>query len=356
MDYLWHSATEMLKMNTTPDQDDPSSMKPDENIGQTSTDNTDNNTQSNVTARDTNGHTNGSGNGNGNNGNRSKQSGLVGRIQGLFKGKHDTTLREAIEEYIEINENGEQTEVSMHERTLISNVLKLRDLTVVDVMIPRADIIAIDIGTSQSDLLSLLSSKQYSRLPVYRETLDDVAGTIHIKDILSHLSQGKNIKIDELLRDVPVISPSMQVLDLMLMMKKMKKHMAMVVDEFGGIDGLVTVGDVIEAIIGEIDDEHDIDENPQMIDEADGSVLIDGRVDLEEFEEKYGPMLTEEEREEVDTIGGLVFSMAGRVPARGEILSHDSSGMVFKVIDADPRRVNRVKIKNIPLREQSNDI
>lgn len=337
-------------MNTTQDHEEPSSTGPDNGPA---SDGADQNNHSKKNGNG-NGHTNGNGNGNGN-GHRPKNN-FLARFNALFKHKSDTTLREAIEEFIEINENGEQTEVNLHERTLISNVLKLRDLTVVDVMIPRADIIAIDIATTQKDLLALLSSKQFSRLPVYRETLDDVAGTVHIKDILSHLSQGKEIKVEELLRDVPIISPSMQVLDLMLMMKKMKKHMAMVVDEFGGIDGLVTVGDVIEAIVGEIDDEHDIHEDPQMIEDPDGSVLIDGRVDLEEFEERFGQLLTEEEREEVDTIGGLVFSMAGRVPARGEILSHDSTGMVFKVIDADPRRVNRVKIKNIPLPDESNDI
>lgn len=352
MVFLWHNAMEMLKMNTTPEQDDPSSSAPDRNIGQTAGQNQ--HKQAQHTYRVNNGH--GTTNGNGHDHHPRPKNGLIGRFQSLFKGKNDTTLREAIEEFIEINENGEETEVSLHERTLISNVLKLRDLTVVDVMIPRADIIAIDIDTSQEDLLKLLASQQYSRIPIYRDTLDDVAGTIHIKDILAHLSQGKTIKVEGLLRDVPVISPSMQVLDLMLMMKKMKKHMAMVVDEFGGIDGLVTVGDVIEAIIGEIDDEYDTDDEPQIVEESDGSVLIDGRLDLDEFEAKFGSVLTADEREEVDTIGGLVFSMAGRVPARGEILSHEESGMVIKVVDADPRRVNRVKIKNIPLTGQSNTI
>lgn len=338
---------DMLKMNTTPEQDDPSSMRPDS--GPAIPSETGHKTGSSFQPKKNgNGNGNGYSNGNGHNGHH-RTKGLVGRMQNLFKNRNDTTLREAIEEFIETNnDESTETEVSLHERTLISNVLKLRDLTVVDVMIPRADIVAIDITTSQKYLLALLSSRQFSRLPVYRETLDDVAGTVHIKDILSELSQGNKIDIEALLRDVPIISPSMQVLDLMLMMKKMKKHMAMVVDEFGGIDGLVTVGDVIEAIVGEIDDEHDIDEDPQMIEEPDGSVLIDGRVDLEEFEEKFGEILSDDEREEVDTIGGLVFSMAGRVPARGEILTHDS-GMVFKVVDADPRRVNRVKIKNIPL-------
>lgn len=273
----------------------------------------------------------------------------------MFKGKPDTTLREAIEEFMEDSENGEDNPVSSHEKMLISNVLKLRDMTVVDVMIPRADIIAIDITTSQEELFDLLSTRQCSRLPVYRETLDDVVGTVHLKDILACLSRGDKINIEELIRDVPVISPAMQVLDLIVMMKKMKKHMAMVVDEFGGIDGLVTVGDVIEAIVGEIEDEYDTYEEPEFIERPDGTILAEGRLDIDDFEEKFGDILSEEEREDNDTLGGLIFDLAGHVPARGEIITHES-GMVFEIMDADPRRINRVKIKNIPLPEDDSAV
>ncbi len=284
--------------------------------------------------------------------------GANGNVGGIFhwiktavRGKSDTTLREAIEEYIEEAENGSEdntSSVSEHERTLISNILKLRDHTVLDAMIPRADIIAIDVNATQDELLSLLSERQHSRFPVYRETLDEIVGTIHIKDILGCLADNRVIEIEDLVRDVPIVSPSMQVLDLLLMMKQMRKHMALVVDEFGGIDGLVTINDVIESIVGEIEDEYDQDDDPQLAENTDGSVLADARYDIEEFEERFGEMLSEEEREDIDTLGGLVFSLAGRVPARGEILTH-SSGMIFEVVDADPRRVNRLKIKNIPL-------
>jgi len=119
------------------------------------------------------------------------------------------------------------------------------------------------------------------------------------------------------------------------------------VDEFGGIDGLVTIGDVIEAIVGEIDDEHDLDDDPQMLEVEDGVVVADARVDLEEFEERFGMFLSDEEREEIDTLGGLVFTIAGRVPVRGEILTHEC-GMVFEIIDADPRKINRLRIRDIP--------
>lgn len=295
---------------------------------------------------------NGGKNGNSHNGKAADNGGLFKIFKTMFRSKNDTSLREAIEEYIEeqdsesdINESVE----SIHEKHLLSNILRLRDLKVVDVMIPRADIIAIDINTTKKDLLTMLSEKQHSRLPVYRDSLDDVVGTIHIKDILQCLAEGRKFNIAEMVRDVPIVSPSMAVLDLILMMRQMRKHMALVVDEFGGIDGLIAIGDVIEEIVGEIDDEYDEENEPEIVECKDGSILIDARYDIEDFEEKYGELLTEEEREDVDTLGGLVSSIAGRVPVRGEIISHEDSGTVFEIMDADPRRVNRLRIKNIPL-------
>jgi CBS domain containing-hemolysin-like protein len=273
---------------------------------------------------------------------------IIGLVSRVFKRKSES-LREAIEEYIEETEDEEIIdETATHERELISNILKLRDLDVRDIMVPRADIISIDIETSQKDLLSLLSEKQFSRLPVFRESLDDIVGTIHIKDILSCLAVGKRVEIEDLIREVPIVSPAMSMLDLILMMQQKKRHMALVVDEFGGIDGLVTIGDVIEAIVGEIEDEYDHDSQPEITKESNGSYLADARLDIEDFEKEFGEMLTEEEREDVDTLGGLVNSMAGRVPTRGEVLSHPS-GITFEILEADPRRVSRMRIKDIPI-------
>jgi CBS domain containing-hemolysin-like protein len=274
--------------------------------------------------------------------------GVVDWLKTMLKGKNDTKLREALEDYIEESATDATLSTLTHqERALIANILKLRDLNVVDVMIPRADISAIDVNTSQSDLLSLLAEKQFSRLPVYRETLDDVMGTIHIKDILSALARGQAVHIPTLVRDVPIVAPSMPVLDLLLMMKQKRRHMALVVDEYGGIDGLATIGDIIEAIVGEIEDEYDQDTQGDMTRDKDGNIIADGRVDIEEFEQRFGDILTEDEREDVDTLGGLVFALAGRIPARGELITH-SSGMQFEVIDADLRRVKRLLIRNIP--------
>lgn len=279
---------------------------------------------------------------------------ILGWIKGTLRGKPDASLREALQEYIVDGEEGGvlRSSVAEHEKTLLSNILKLRDMAVFDVMVPRADIAAMEVNTSQEDLLKLLAEKQYSRFPVYRETLDHVLGTVHIKDIVAKLAKNKPVFLKELVREIPIVSPAMHVLDLLLQMRQSRRHMVLVVDEFGGIDGLITIGDVIEAIVGEIDDEHDINiREPEIIEAPDGTIIADARVDIDQFEARFGKILTEDEREESDTLGGLVFSLAGRVPVRGEVLTHQN-GMVFEVLDADPRRVSRLQIRNIPRPEQ----
>ncbi|MCB1650968.1 MAG: HlyC/CorC family transporter [Alphaproteobacteria bacterium] len=281
------------------------------------------------------------------------KTGFFSRLKNVFKpDKSDASLRAAIEEYID--EQQEEDPVSRHERDLFSNILKLRDIRVQEVMIPRADIVAIDVGISKNDLHDLLIKKQYSRIPVYKDTLDDVLGTVHLKDITAALVQNQDIVIKDLITETPIVSPAMPVLDLLLTMRQNRRHMALVVDEYGGIDGLVTIGDIIETIIGEIDDEHDSDEETQIKKTKDGALLVDARVDIEEFEDQYGRIFTEEEREESDTLGGLVFSLAGRIPARGEVLTHES-GLEFEVLDADQRRINRMKIRNMPPRQEDAD-
>ena len=257
-----------------------------------------------------------------------------------------TTLRETLDELIE--ELEEDQPIAVHERSLITNILKLRSMKVTDVMIPRADICAIDVNTSQDVLFALFAEKQYSRLPVYRDTLDEVVGSIHIKDILAELAKGKSLSISDLTRSVPIVSPAMPILDLMLQMQQTTKHMAMVVDEFGGIDGLVTIGDIVESIVGEFDDEFHHEIQPELIQNQDGTIIVDARYDLEAFEERFGKMDDYDESDDIDTLGGLVFSIAGRIPARGEVITAPNSGVKFEVIDADPRRVSRLRIRNLP--------
>ena len=273
-----------------------------------------------------------------------KDSTLAGFIKSLVGVKEEASLHDALKELAPEDVSDEP--LSEEERSLISNILALRGLRAVDVMIPRADIVAIDKSISTLELFGLLAEKQYSRFPVYKDTLDDVIGTLHIKDVLGALSRNEPIDIESLARDAPIVSPAMHVLDLILEMKQTRRHMALVVDEFGGIDGLVTVGDIIGAIVGEIEDEHKSDDQPQMIVNNDGTIIADGRVDIADFEEQFGTVLEESERQDIDTLGGLVFAIAGRVPSRGEVVSHDS-GLVFEILDADPRRVHRVRIKSI---------
>ncbi len=259
--------------------------------------------------------------------------------------RSDDPVRDAIEELMEERDDG--AAIDSHERLLLGNILHLRDLTAYDVMIPRADITGVEVSTKLADLADVLQRCNHSRLPVYRETLDEVLGMIHIKDILPVLAKGREVDLRHLLRRVLFVSPAIRVLDLLLEMRLKRVHMALVVDEYGGIDGLVTIEDMIEQIVGEIEDEHETDTDPEMLLGADGTLNADARVPLEDFEERFGVLFSEEEKEDTDTLGGLVFRLIGRVPLRGELISHPT-GLEFEVVDADPRRIRRLRVRNLP--------
>ncbi len=234
-----------------------------------------------------------------------------------------------------------------HERALIQNIRMVRDLTVVDVMVPRADIIAIECRTEFKDLLEVMAETAHSRLPVYRETLDDVIGIVHMKDVMGAIARDTAFDLEKMVREVAYVAPSMRVLELLLELRKRRQQMAVVVDEYGGIDGLLTIEDLVEGIVGEIEDEHDRSQPAALIDRPDGSILADARVDIEVFEARVGPVVEDDERDDIDTLGGLVFALAGRVPARGELLKHPS-GLEFEILDADPRRIRRLRVLKAP--------
>ena len=258
-----------------------------------------------------------------------------------------SALRDTIEELIEQEDVTEQP-VNADELVLMRNVLNLHGLSVSDVLVPRVDIVAVDIATPLSELVKIMSSEAHSRIPVYRETLDDVAGMVHIKDVLASWSAGAETPLSDILRRVLFVAPSMPILELLLQMRVSRVHMALVVDEFGGTDGLVTIEDLVEEIVGEIEDEHDEDATPVMSQRSDGALDADARVPVEDFEEWVGPVLSPEEREEnIDTLGGLVAFLAGRVPGRGEIIRHES-GVEFEIVEADPRRIHKMRICNLP--------
>jgi CBS domain containing-hemolysin-like protein len=215
-------------------------------------------------------------------------------------------------------------------------------------MVPRGDVIAIDGEAPFSELIKSLVQHNHSRLPVYRETLDDVIGYVHVKDVLAPVAERRPAKLAGLIRKVLFVAPSLPILDLLAQMRRARTHIAMVVDEFGGIDGLVTIEDLIEEIVGEIEDEHDVDVAPTLIERADGSVIADARIPIEALEQRRGtPLRSGEDHEDVDTLGGLVFTLAGRVPKRGEVIAHPD-GIEFEVLDADPNRIKRLRVRNLP--------
>lgn len=266
----------------------------------------------------------------------------------------DSHLRDTIEEIIEEIEESEgeekaATPIGTDERVMLGNILKLRHVTAYDAMVPRADIVAVDIDAGIDELVETMSREGHSRLPVYRDNLDEVVGIVHIKDVLAFAKGSRSFNLDSIVRTVLIVAPSMRVLDLLLEMRLSRIHMALVVDEFGGVDGLVTIEDLVEEIVGEIEDEHDVAEGPKLIERPDGSIIANARATIEEFEDLLGPVLSDEEHEDdVDTLGGLVVALAGRVPTRGELIVHPGSGISFEIMEADPRRVKRLRARNLP--------
>ncbi len=240
-------------------------------------------------------------------------------------------------------------DTSPAEVAMVMNILRLRELRIVDVMIPRADIVAVAADASLAGVIAAFEHGSLSRLPVYRETLDDPIGFVHLKDVA--LAQGvgadqaaKKFRLSDHIRTVLFVPPSMRIAALLQRMQAARVHMALVIDEFGGVDGLVTIEDLVEQIVGDIEDEHDSAEVDQWSEEAPGVYVINARADIREFEDAEGVhLLLEDWEEDIETFGGLVFMLTGRVPARGEVIAHPN-GYEFEITDADPRRVKRLRM------------
>jgi len=257
------------------------------------------------------------------------------------------------------------------ERAMLSNILRLREVRVDDVMVPRADIDAVDIGTAVGDLLVKFRESGHSRMPVFRETLDDPVGFVHIKDLMAHIARTaavppdpekknrrrghadidlrkvdltKNLAEAELVRNILFVPPSMPVPALLASMQATRMQMALVIDEYGGTDGVVSLEDVIEMVVGDIEDEYDDEGGAMIVSDGDGVFLADARADLEEVAAAVGAdFAAGEEGDEVDTIGGLVYSRIGRIPVRGELIAGPND-FEFEILDADPRRIKRLRI------------
>ena len=258
-------------------------------------------------------------------------------------------IREAIQEIIEESPElrdapANEPALGEEERALFGNILRLRNRTVSDVMVPRADILAVPVDTSLEDTVRLMQREAHSRYPVYRESLDDTIGMVHMKDVMPYWNSGRKFHLRDVLRRVIFAAPTLPVLDLLLDMRRQRVHMALVVDEFGGTDGLLTIEDLVEEIVGEIEDEHDVAQTPTVARRNDGTIDVNGRTPVELLEQEVGNVLSEDERREIDTVGGLIFSLLGRIPERGEVVRHPS-GVEFEVLDVDPRRIRRLRVR-----------
>jgi CBS domain containing-hemolysin-like protein len=293
--------------------------------------------------------------------------GLLDRILALFGMRQPASLRDDLTDALAETAGG--AEFSPQERAMLQNVLGLRTHRVDDVMVPRADIVAVPLDINLGDLLRVFRTAGHSRLPVYAETLDDPRGMVHIRDFLDYLATRAETakvsrrrkaplgapdlgKVDlatplseaKILRSVLFVPPSMPALDLLVKMQTVRTHMALVIDEYGGTDGMVSMEDIVEIVIGDIEDEHDEEERPSFVRAADGSIMADGRASLEDVSEELALDLTHDDlAEDVDTLGGLIATLAGRVPVRGEMIAHPR-GLEFEVVDADPRRIKKVRI------------
>jgi hemolysin (HlyC) family protein len=273
---------------------------------------------------------------------------LVRALQGEDRAGQ-AAIRESLEEVIEESDR-QSPDLSDAERVMLSNLLKFGELRLKDVMVPRAAIIAVDETVPMNELVQLFREAQHSRLPMYRETLDDPTGLVHVKDVLALLQDapGGGYRLPEvpilgLRRPILFVPPSMRATDLLLKMQTSHTHLALVIDEYGGTDGLVSIEDIIEEIVGDIADEHD--EEPMALKRDGDSFVADARLELEDFAEQTGHDLTlPAELEEIDTLGGLVVTHLGRVPQRGEIVT-GPAGFTFEVLEADPRRVRRLRIR-----------
>ena len=261
------------------------------------------------------------------------------------KNTENNNLKQSIETVLDNDLKGTEG-ISKHERLMLLNILKIDGIRSSDIMIPRADIGAVELNDSFEKVLEVFIKEAHSRVPIYEKNLDNIIGMIHIKDLVNYQNQKKTETnfLQNLKREILEIPPSMPVLDLLLKMQLTRLHMAIVIDEYGCTDGLVTIEDVIEEITGEIEDEHDEKNLPMLIKSSLNTFEASARIEIDELQKVTNvEFLNSYDNDDVDTLGGLIFSITGRVPQRGEIIKH-SSGTTFEIKDADPMKIKSVKV------------
>ena len=234
-----------------------------------------------------------------------------------------------------------------HENELLKNLAGLRGITASDVMVPRIDITSVAMSDDFNEIVRQLIAANHSRVPVRGESLDEIIGIIHIKDVLANLYLKEKKDIKSLLKEPIFISPSISLLDLLHEMRIKRRHLALVVDEYGGIDGLVTIEDLVEELVGEIEDEHDSLTECRLDKMPDGSIIVEAKITLDLLEDFLIAISESELNEEIDTLGGFIINIVGRVPVVGEVVRHSTSGLEFEILDADPRRIVLVRIKGL---------
>ena len=231
-----------------------------------------------------------------------------------------------------------------HENELLKNLAGLRGITASDVMIPRVDIVSVDMSDNFEDIVKELIKTNHSRVPVRNESLDDIVGILHIKDVLANLFLKEKPNIKSILKKPFFVSPSISLLDLLYEMRVKRRHLALVVDEYGGIDGLVTIEDLVEELVGEIEDEHESSSEIRLDKMEDGSIIVEARIIIDLFEDLIKAIREEDLNDEIETLGGFIISIAGRVPVKGEVIRYSPSGLKFEILEADPRKIILVKI------------
>ena len=258
----------------------------------------------------------------------------------------ETTREEALNYIASNNENTniEDTEEN-NEKSLIKNILSLDDKSVEDIMVPRAEIVSIEIKQNMKEILSLIENESHSRMPVFENNLDNVLGFLHVKDLIKNNNEN-HFELKKIIRDILYVAPKSPILDLLKRMRSSRIHIGLVVDEFGGVDGLITIEDLVEEIVGEIEDEHDADDSDEIFQKIDDkTILVKSGYKIEDME-KYYDVKIKIDDEEIDTVGGLLFFLANKVPKNSQVYNYDNI-LEFKVIKASARRIESLQITKI---------
>ena len=274
---------------------------------------------------------------------------FINKLKFFLKKKNNNKLQNKFENLL--NKRLKQKKpLKINEEKIISNIFQLPEKLINDIMIPRTDIISVDTNVNINKFVQIIGRTSHSRYPVFDKSRDNIVGMVHIKDVISCWKNKKIRNIKKLVRQILFTPDSINILDLLLKMRTSHIHMAIIVDEHGGVDGLVTIEDLVEEIVGEIKDEHEAQKenknNIKGLIKDDGSIKISARMLIEDFEKKYGNIFSDKKDiSDIDTMGGLVFHIFGRIPLKGEVIKH-SNVCEFEILDADSRRIRTILVRN----------